>query len=61
MKTKSKNETSKLNKMINAKVEELVAQGMTEQAAFSAVMQYLKTKRPAVFNFFCLMHSKGIR
>lgn len=54
--TKPKN--SKLTQKINAKVAELIAQGMTEQAALSAVMQHLKTKHPAVYSFLVLMNNK---
>ena len=56
-----KNENNKLIKMISAKVAELVSQGMSEKDAFSVVMRHLKTKHPAVFNFLCLMHTKGFQ
>lgn len=54
-----KNENNKLIKMICAKAEELVSQGMSEKDAISAVLQHLKTKHPAAFNFLCLMHTEA--
>jgi hypothetical protein len=45
-----KTEINNMTKMLTNKVANLVAQGMDEEAAFSAVMQRLENEFPEVYN-----------